>query len=194
MATAALRAPRDSARSKSRLAAAAGSSDPDVKVIVRELAAVADYIAHIKQEIGALRANELYRDRIPTAHDELGSVVKATASATHSIMKAAEDILEAKETSFASYKAHVDENVLAIFEACSFQDITGQRISKVVEALRHVEKRLSRFASAVNARDSSEAPDPEDALRQARREVMMLNGPAADGAGVKQDDIDKLFA
>jgi len=46
-----------------------------VKVIVRELAAVADYIAHIKQEIGALRANELYRDRIPTAHDELGNVV-----------------------------------------------------------------------------------------------------------------------
>jgi chemotaxis protein CheZ len=63
----------------------------------------------------------------------------------------------------------------------------------VVEALQHVEKRLSRFASAVNARDTSDGPDPEDALRQARREVLMLNGPAAEGAGVKQDDIDKLF-
>jgi chemotaxis protein CheZ len=193
MATAALRAPRDSARSKNRLITANGATDPDVKVIVRELAAVADYIAHIKQEIGALRANELYRDRIPTAHDELGNVVQATASATHSIMKAAEDILGAEEASLDAYKARVEENVLTIFEACSFQDITGQRISKVVEALQHVEKRLSRFASAVNARDTSDGPDPEDALRQARREVLMLNGPAAEGAGVKQDDIDKLF-
>lgn len=194
MATAALRAPRESARPRNRLAAAANSADPEVKGIVRELATVADYIAHIKQEIGALRANELYRDRIPTAHDELGCIVEATASATHSIMEAAEDILGASETSLDDYRAHVERNVLTIFEACSFQDITGQRIAKVVEALAHVEKRLGRFASAVNARDTSETADPEDALRQARREVLLLNGPQDAAVAVKQDDIDALFA
>jgi chemotaxis protein CheZ len=166
----------------------------DVRLITRELAEVADYIAHVKREIGALRANEIYRERIPVAHDELGSVVTATASATHAIMAAAEGILGSQEDSFEAYREQVETQVMAIFEACSFQDITGQRISKVVEALGQLEKRLSRFASAVNARDSDSGPvDPEDALRQARKEILLLNGPQMDGDGIAQDDIDALF-
>ena len=35
---------------------------------------------------------------------------------------------------------------MVVFEACSFQDITGQRIAKVVETLQHIEERVSRFA------------------------------------------------
>ena len=165
----------------------------DVGMIMRELGAVADYIAHIKREIGALRANELCRDRIPMASDELGSALKATASATHTIMAAAEDILGSGETSMERYRPQVEERVLAIFEACSFQDITGQRLSKVAEALGQIEKRLGRFAGAVNARDTADAQDPEEALRQARREMLLLNGPAAEGKAIAQDDIDKLF-
>ncbi|HEY8381001.1 MAG TPA: protein phosphatase CheZ [Microvirga sp.] len=163
-------------------------------MVVRELAAVADYIKHIKREIGALRANELCRDRLPVAHEELGSVVKATASATHTIMAAAEELLGAPDAPPERYREMVEARLLQIFEACSFQDITGQRINKVVDALNQVEKRLGRFADAVNVRDTSDAPDPEEALRQARREVLLLNGPQADGEGIAQDDIDKMFA
>jgi chemotaxis protein CheZ len=165
-----------------------------VKAIVRELAAVADYISHIKGEIGALRANELFRDRIPTANDELGSVVKATASATHSIMKAAEEILALGELPSDDYRSTVETKVLEIFEACAFQDITGQRISKVLEVLGQLEIRLGRFATAVNARDSAEAVDPEEALRQARREALILHGPQPEGGGIDQGDIDKMFS
>jgi chemotaxis protein CheZ len=174
---------------------AAPSQAPiDAKVVVRELAAVADYIKHIKREIGALRANELCRDRIPMAHQELGSVVAATASATHTIMAAAEEILGSDEASLDRYRNRVEMKLLEIFEACAFQDITGQRIAKVLEALAQLEKRLNRFAEAVNVRDSADAPDPEEALRAARREMLLLSGPAAAGQGIEQDDIDKLFA
>ncbi len=165
----------------------------DIGQIVRELAAVADYVAHIKTEIGALRANELYRTRLPGAHDELGNVVHATASATNSIMAAAEEILSYAEDDFETYRNQVQTKVLEIFEACSFQDITGQRISRVVEHLAQVEKRLSRFAAAVNARDVEIPMDPEDIMRQTRKEVFLLNGPADEGAGVSQNDIDALF-
>ena len=166
----------------------------DVRIITRELAGVAEYIAHVKREIGELRANELYRERIPTAHDELGSVVNTTASATHAIMAAAEEILCSTEDSFDAYKEQVESRVMAIFEACSFQDITGQRINRVVEALGQLEKRLSRFASAVNARDSDKGPvDPDDALRQARKEILLLNGPQDEADAIAQDDIDALF-
>lgn len=167
--------------------------ETDVQLIVRELAAVADYIAHVKKEIGALRANELCRDRLPMAHDELGSVIKATASATHTIMSAAEDILGMGDSPYEQYRNQVETRVLEIFEACSFQDITGQRIGKVLEALGQLEKRLNRFASAVNARDTDDLRDPEEVLRAARREVLLLNGPAKEGEGVNQDEIDQML-
>jgi chemotaxis protein CheZ len=173
--------------------AALPEADADVAAIVRELAGVADYIAHIKREIGALRANELCRDRLPMANEELGCVVQATAGATHTIMSAAEEILGSEAASLDAYRAGVEAKVFEIFEACSFQDITGQRIAKVLEALRQVEKRLNRFTAAVNARDAQDALDPEDALRQARREVLLLNGPQSADKAIGQDDIDALF-
>ena len=168
-------------------------ADSEIQVIVRELATVADYIGHIKKEIAALKPNELSRDRIPSANDELGNVIQTTASATHTIMAAAEEILGAGGLSDKDYRDLVETRVLAIFEACSFQDITGQRIGRVLEGLGQLEKRLDRFAKAVNVRDSSEGPDPEEALRQARREVLLLNGPQNEDAAIKQDDIDALF-
>lgn len=177
----------------SQVSHASQSSDTDVADIVRELEGVADYIAHIKKEIGALRANEFLRDRLPMANEELGSVVKATASAAGAIMAAAEDILGSGKGSFEDYRSQVETRVLEIFEACSFQDITGQRLAKVGEALGQLEKRLDRFASAVKARDSAEAQDPEEKLRQARREVLLLNGPQDESVAIPQDEIDKLF-
>lgn len=165
----------------------------DVQFIVRELSSVADYIKHVKREIGMLRANELCRDRLPGVHQELGTVVSATASATDRIMAAAEEILGSLEETSDGSRGRIEAKTLEIFEACSFQDITGQRINRVVEALGQIERRLGRFASAVNARDTNSAPDPEETLRQARREMLLLNGPQDPGAGIEQDEIDKLF-
>ncbi|GGK42768.1 protein phosphatase CheZ [Salinarimonas ramus] len=165
----------------------------DLPLIVRELSAVAEYVTKIKREIGALRANELYRARIPVAHDELGNVVNATQSATNTIMAAAEEILGSREEDFETYRTFVQDKVTQIFEACSFQDITGQRINKVVDELAQVEKRLSRFAEAVNLRDQAAHVDPEDAAKQARKEQLLLNGPQDAAVAVSQDDIDALF-
>ena len=189
----AARAPKPANNGNAWAPAKAAGGESDIQVIVRELAGVADYIGHMKREISALKPNELCRDRIPSANDELDNVVQATASATHTIMAAAEEILGAGELSDKEYRSLVETRVLAIFEACSFQDITGQRIAKVLEALGHLEKRLDRFAKAVKVRDSEEGPDPEEALRQARREVLLLNGPQAEADAIKQDDIDALF-
>src|SRR5687768_12655793 len=196
MASAAARAPRAAKPARNGAVvqdAKSASNDTEIQVIIRELAAVADYIGHMKQEIAALKPNELTRERIPSANDELGNIVQATASATHTIMAAAEEILGAGALSDKDYRELVETRVLAIFEACSFQDITGQRIGRVLEAFGQIEKRLNRFAKAVKVRDSADGPDPEEALRQARREVLLLNGPQNEDVAVKQDDIDALF-
>jgi chemotaxis protein CheZ len=108
-------------------------------------------------------------------------------------MTAAEEVLGSPERTGDSYRTQVETKLLEIFEACSFQDITGQRIGRVMDSLNQLEKRLGRFADAVNARDTNAAPDPEETLRQARREMLLLNGPQDEGSGIAQHDIDKLF-
>lgn len=173
--------------------AAPDTARSDVRAVMRELADVAAYVARVRREIASLKVVELSRDRIPEAHDELGHVVNATASATHTIMAAAEGILRAPKDSIEAYRDQVNAKVVEIFEACSFQDITGQRITKVVEALSQLEQRLSRFAGAVDARDAIETARPEEEARQARRQALFLNGPQARGAAIDQGEIDKLF-
>ncbi|KTS20341.1 chemotaxis protein [Methylobacterium indicum] len=161
---------------------------------VTELLEIADYITKLKRGIAGLRAQELTRDRIPMAHDELGSVVAATASATNRIMESAESILALEAKSLEDYRRKVEAHIGDIFEACTFQDITGQRISKVVEALGQLEKRLSQFSTVVNVRDGEAELDPEEARRKARAEKLLLNGPQPKGPATPQDAIDALFS
>ena len=159
--------------------------------MVTELMEIADYIAHVRDEIAALRANELTHDRIPMAHEELGNVLAATAGATNSIMEAAESMLALPDG--PGYRDAVESGIGTIFEACAFQDITGQRIGKVVAALQQFEVRLARFANAVRARDAS-GQDPAEAERNERAQRLLLNGPQPNGPATAQDDIDALFA
>src|SRR5215207_2048257 len=162
-----------SARARREPASANGArtrTENDQMLLARELAAVAEYIGRLKQEIGALRVNELRENRLPSAHRELGTVVKATASATHDIMSAAEAILTADDATLDRYRSRVESNVLAIFEACSFQDITGQRIAKVADPLAQLEQRLGRFAATIPIRDASAPSEAEAAVL--RREVL----------------------
>lgn len=159
--------------------------------VVSELIQIAEYITHMRDEISALRANEMTRDRIPMAHVELGSVLAATAGATNRIMAAAEALLNLPEG--PEHRPVLEEHVGTIFEACAFQDITGQRISKVVDALQSFEQRLDRFISAVRARDAA-ITDPTERARRERATELMLNGPQDEQIATTQDDIDALFA
>lgn len=171
--------------------AGASGFDATSARVINELVEIADYISHMRTEIAALRANEITRDRIPMAHEELGSVLAATAGATNTIMESAEAMLCLPDDK--NYRDAVELKISEIFEACAFQDITGQRIGKVVEALRHLELRLARFASAVKARDDA-GYDPAEAERKARAEKLLLNGPQLNGPETSQNDIDALFA
>jgi chemotaxis protein CheZ len=161
--------------------------------IYRELRAIAIYINDMKAEIGALQANELKESRIPAAGQELGAIVKATEEATHSIMECAETVMAADARDPNAYRALVEEQMLRVFEACSFQDITGQRIAKVVETLQQIEQRVSRFVDAIQAKDLTGFIDEHERNRTERKNRFMLNGPARDGEGIAQAQVDRLF-
>jgi len=162
--------------------------------LYRELRDIAVYIDEMKAEIGALQANELKESRIPAAGQELGAIVKATEAATNTIMECAEAVMAADVRDPAAYKTLVDGQMMRVFEACSFQDITGQRIAKVVETLQHIEQRVARFVEAMRAKDLSGFVDDHERNRAERKNKFMLNGPASDGEGIGQAQVDQLFA
>jgi chemotaxis protein CheZ len=161
--------------------------------VYRELREIAGYIESMRQEIGALQVNEIKNSRIPAAGQELGAIVKATEQATNTIMECAEALMAADASDPAAYKALVDEKMMIIFEACSFQDITGQRIAKVVETLQHIETRVARFADVMRAKDLDGYLHEHERTRAERKEKLMLNGPQLEGAGIAQTQVDELF-
>lgn len=158
--------------------------------VLRELHEIEAYVKTIRHEIEYLQAHELKATRIPAAGQELNAVVQATETAAHTIMDHAEAVMAADSRDPVAYKALVDQTMLAVFEACSFQDLAGQRIAKVAETLRHIEERVSRLAAAAGG--ASEARiTPEGAADRKRR--LHLNGPSLPGEGAAQADIDEIF-
>jgi chemotaxis protein CheZ len=161
--------------------------------VYRELREIAGYIDSMRDQIGALQVNEIKNSRIPAAGQELGAIVKATEKATDTIMNCAEALMAADASDPVAYKAMVDEKMMMIFEACSFQDITGQRIAKVVETLQHIEDRVARFANVMKAKDFEGFMTDTERDRAARRERLLLHGPSLEGQGVDQSMVDNLI-
>lgn len=157
------------------------------KSLYSEFRVIAGFISKARDEIAALRPNDISRERIPTAGAELEAIVRDTETATHQIMNAAESLLASEAADLESYKAEVEARVMEIFEACGFQDITGQRVTKVVNVLKQIEGRISRLATELGVQDDHE-------IDEAPKKDPLLNGPAVDGPETNQDDIDAMFA
>ncbi len=171
-------------------------SEADRKVFL-ELEGLSDFIAGTKRDIAALRPDEVKDNFLPTATDELDAIVAATADATHKIMDSAEAIEGVAATADKDAAAILIDAANQIFEACSFQDITGQRITKVVNALKEIEARvdglIAAFGDEIAEIKAREPAQPENAVGQDDDEGTLLNGPQLEGEGNSQDDIDKLF-
>ncbi|NBN64465.1 chemotaxis protein [Microvirga tunisiensis] len=160
--------------------------------VTGELTAIAHEITRMKEEITALRANDMKSQRIPQAGRELDAIVESTESATHTIMAAAEEIMGADTSDAAAYQDLVNAKMIEIFEACAFQDITGQRISKVVSTLNYIDQRVTNFVEKLRIIETME-PELEESAEERRKRELILHGPQMAGEGVSQDDIDAML-
>ncbi len=159
------------------------------QTIQGEFKYIADFISKAKDEISDLCPNEISGKRIPGASLELDAVVKDTEEATETIMTEAETLMSAEIDDPVAYKAQVDAAMMRMIEACSFQDLTGQRVNKVVTTLRHIEERVTQFSLALGVQDAKR----EETASEKRDREQLLNGPSLNGPEVKQDDIDAMF-
>ncbi|WP_229426838.1 protein phosphatase CheZ [Microvirga alba] len=165
-----------------------------------ELDAISEAIQRTKQEIATLHYAGAQGREIARVTDELGEIVLGTEAATHAILAAAESVddiagrlavqLSGEQSDMAR---QIADRIIGIFEACNFQDITGQRISKVVTAMRFVEDRVGKMIEIWGGLESfKDVPTVENPDRKGDREL--LNGPALQTEiSTSQDDIDAFF-
>ena len=159
--------------------------------IYRECREMSEYIMNARHEIAALQPHDPEAARIPRAGLELDAIVQQTEEATNTIMESAETIMNADPKEGEAYTALVQDHILRIFEACSFQDITGQRISKVVETLSYVEDKVHELHSLMGVSDSDWSPAP--AAETSPDDSHLKRGPALAGEGIDQSLVDALI-
>ena len=142
-----------------------------------ELDLIYDAINRTKREIAVLHGKSFDGDEMSKVTGELGAVVGGTEEATQQILEAAEAIDQAasalaKVNSPDQQKIlseEIQERVVSIFEACNFQDLTGQRISKVMTTMKFIENHITVMMDIWGGVDAIKAHAPADHRRSRRR-------------------------
>ncbi|WP_161973949.1 protein phosphatase CheZ [Hwanghaeella grinnelliae] len=176
------------------------SQDEDLEVRI-EITRLVKEIGKTKAELASLRhpmADE-DGDKIITATNELDAIVEATEKATNEILRSSEEITEileklrgdgdVDEEHRAAFDM-IEARTIAILEACNFQDITGQRINKVVTTMQFIEERVKAMIDIWGVDAFAHLPLPE--IEHVDEDAALLEGPQLEN-GLTQDDIDAMF-
>jgi chemotaxis protein CheZ len=155
-----------------------------------ELQSLLQVINQAKADVAAIRPDEIQTHHIPTATDELDAIVESTATATGAIMDACEQIDAIGAQAAETIQQALSEQVTSIYEACSFQDITGQRVTKVIKALKQIDEKIQKLVVAFGPMPLNQDPLTANIVTG---DAALLNGPQLSGQAMDQDDIDKLL-
>jgi len=174
----------------------------EIQKLKQELDLIQRAIDDTKQQIATLHVTGFQGPEMRRVTDELDAIVDGTESATDNILNAAEEIDQCANTLSAMVRTEQELNLardirdrtVQIFESCNFQDLTGQRISKVVTTLKFIETHIVKMMDIWGGIEALKDFTP-DAIAERSGEAKLLNGPklAADAGHASQDDIDALF-
>lgn len=157
-----------------------------------ELEELANFIRSAKREIAAIKPEEISEDHIPQATDELDAVVGATEEATNKIMDVCDTITGLAGSCSPEVNQQLIDCTTRIYEACNFQDITGQRITKVVQALKFIDLKVEALLAALG----EEIGTNREKTKKLKEfdEKDLLNGPQLAHKAIDQDEIDRLLS
>jgi chemotaxis protein CheZ len=168
-----------------------------LRQLQHEAEAIHNAIARTKQEIAMLHQGAFGHGR-PRAARELHAVVDGTERAAHQIMDAAETIAKAAKALTASgdrgqnheLSQQIRDHVLRIFEACNFQDLSGQRITKVLAMLQFIDESIARMMEIWGGAEAF-----KHYSGASKDEPNLLNGPKLTGESghASQADIDAIL-
>jgi chemotaxis protein CheZ len=169
-----------------------GDVTPSDLKFYAELEELASYIRNAKQEIAAIKPKEITASHIPHATNELDAVVGATEDATNKIMDVCDTISEIAGKCSPELNEQLIACTTRIFEACNFQDITGQRITKVVQTLKYIDGKIETLLKALG--DEIDRLGGGGGASVTDSEKALLNGPQLPQNAMDQDTIDRLMS
>jgi chemotaxis protein CheZ len=165
-----------------------------------EIRRLSEFIHTLRSDIVLVRTDEVKKEFIPTATDELDAIIEATAEATNAIMDAVEMVERTGGALAGEHASRLTEATTKIYEACGFQDITGQRITKVIKALKEIEQRVDAMVAAFGeeavarpAQAGKPAKPKADGDKKPIADEDLLHGPQLKSAAKTQDEIDALL-
>lgn len=164
--------------------------------IYQEMHDLKAVIEALRQELRSVAPGDISRDHIPGATDELDAVVSLTEEATNKIMNACDQVQNDISGLPDDMQSRLQEQLTNIFEACTFQDITGQRISKVIAALKEIDGKTRDMMAVLQTHfpDSGQQRTTRPSAPTAVCDTdSLMNGPQLPGQGVSQDDIDRIL-
>ncbi len=146
--------------------------------IYEQMQEIVGYVTGARRDVSSLGGGL----QIPDATDELTAVVAATEEATGKMLDVAEQLGElACDPAAAAFADRLNDLATNIYEASNFQDVTGQRLSKVIKALQAIETKTSAMLGQLGKQANVDDP------------ASLLNGPQLPHNAANQDDIDALF-
>lgn len=180
----------------SHFGSAASNSD---RFMHQEIGRLAKYIQDAKKEIFSISNNNNSEPAIVDASAHLDEVIKATEDATNTIMDSVDVIQNSAAGIGGEKEQKITDATTRIYEACNFQDVTGQRIRKVIKLLENIEDRISKLNEIFGNQDEIAAA-AANTNKKAGEIVMpaddkdLMNGPQLSSSAASQADIDALFA
>ena len=169
--------------------------DVSVTFLREEIEKMSTYIMDARSEIAQMIPNpeEGAPQNINAASMELSEVVKATEEATNKIMDTADKIGEVAANVDPESAKTLNDASVTLYDSCTFQDITGQRIQKCIKTLEHIEARVFALFELFGGELPEGYTAPEGVEIPERPDEDLMTGPQMTDDAPSQDDIDKLF-
>ena len=176
-----------------------GAEDEAVRAQIGQMVMTID---KTKREIAAIKHPLSDDDPVVSASTQLDAIVDATEGATEDILDANEKIEDLVKRMVATDPDNGDlvglgeeigGHLVRMMEACSFQDITGQRVTKVVKTLSFIEERVAAIIGIWGPAAFESIPIDSSQPDEEKSDEQLLNGPQLENEGISQDDIDALF-
>lgn len=178
--------------------------------IYKEINQAAKVEGEMGGQDGRQQADQLFQE----AAQQLDKILQTTETATTDIMDIVEKHMELQSQSavvignlesgtaapgeIAGLKAAnvaLGEDLMCIMTTLSFQDLTGQRIKRIIEAIKKVEQIVLDLylSTGLQIKARAEAPDKaiDELEAEAKEKVSALKGPQTK---VKQGEVDDLLA
>ncbi len=181
------------------------SEQPQMDVLAEQILHLVAYITKIKKELAAIKHPKSSVDHFNTVAEQLNTICESTEEATNTIMESAENIMGYVDEISANVKypdaqtscSNIYDKTNKIFESCSFHDLTGQRISKIVRIMNRLEGTLDKLVEIVGPEGLESMPvDGDETIEDVigmRDGDIAMHGPQTTNEKVSQDDIDALF-